>query len=454
MHKTYNPETMPEDLFENAAADRLRKEAPLARRVAPRTLDDLIGQDHILGPGKILRRAIEADRITSLIIFGPPGSGKTALARIIAMRTDASFQNVNAVTSGVKDLRAVIADAKQRRIHLSKRTILFVDEIHRFNKAQQDALLPDVENGNVILIGATTENPFFSVIAPLLSRSQLFEFKRLEADDLVRLMHRALAHEDRGLPELDVKVDEDALLHIANYAEGDTRRALNALDIAMLTTPPENDTIRITTEVAQESIQQKMLHYDGSGDDHYDAASAFIKSMRGSSPDSAVYWMARMIEAGDDPRFIARRICICASEDVGNADPQALILATAAWQACEFIGLPEARILLSQAATYVACAPKSNAAYNAINAALQDVREKKTLEVPSHLQDGGPQGHKIGRGIGYDYAHDHEDAYVSQNYGVPRGTYYHPSDRGHEAAQKRRMEELDERDGQHRGGDQ
>lgn len=438
---------MAEDLFENVAADRMRREAPLARRIAPRSLDELVGQEHILGPGKILRRAIEADRITSLIIFGPPGSGKTALARIIAMRTDASFQNVNAVTSGVKDLRAVIADAKQRRIHESKRTILFVDEIHRFNKAQQDALLPDVENGNVILIGATTENPFFSVIAPLLSRSQLFEFKRLEEDQLVRLMRRALAHEDRGLSEFAVEADDDALMHIANYAEGDTRRALNALDIAMLTTEPEDDTIRITAEVAQESIQKKMLHYDGTGDDHYDAASAFIKSMRGSSPDSAVYWMARMIEAGDDPRFIARRICICASEDVGNADPQALILATSAWQACEFIGLPEARILLAQAATYVACAPKSNAAYTAINVALQDVREKKTIQVPSHLQDGGPQGHKIGRGIGYEYAHDHEDGYVNQNYGVPRGTYYHPSDRGHEAVQRKRLEELDERDG-------
>ncbi|MFP6582040.1 MAG: replication-associated recombination protein A [Candidatus Hydrogenedentota bacterium] len=437
---------MPEDLFENAAADRLRREAPLARRVAPRTLDDILGQEHILAPGKILRRAIEADRITSLIVFGPPGSGKTALARIIAMRTQAAFENVNAVTSGVKELRAVIAKAKERRIHERKRTILFVDEIHRFNKAQQDALLPDVENGNVILIGATTENPFFSVVAPLLSRSQLFEFKRLDESQLVRVMRRALDHPDRGLDELTINADDDALQHIANYSEGDTRRALNALDVAMLTTEPVDDTIHITLPIAEECIQRKMLHYDGTGDDHYDAASAFIKSMRGSNPDSAVYWMARMLEAGDDARFVARRICICASEDVGNADPQALILATSAWQACEFIGMPEARILLSQAATYVACAPKSNAAYTAINSAMQDVREKKTIQVPSHLQDGGPQGKKIGRGVGYEYAHDGEDAYVTQHYGVPRGTYYQPSDRGHEAIQRERLRELDERD--------
>ena len=437
---------MAEDLFENAAAERLRKEAPLARRVAPRSLDELVGQEHILAPGKVLRRAIEADRITSLIVYGPPGCGKTALARIIAMRTQADFQNINAVTSGVKDLRAVIAKAKERRIHERKRTILFVDEIHRFNKAQQDALLPDVENGNVILIGATTENPFFSVIAPLLSRSQLFEFKRLEEETLVGLLRRTLAHPDRGMDEFAVEADEEALLHIANYSEGDTRRALNALDVALLTTEPQEEKIHITLDVAQECIQRKMLHYDGGGDAHYDAASAFIKSMRGSNPDSAVYWMARMLEAGDDARFVARRIVICASEDVGNADPQALVVATSAWQACEFIGMPEARIILSQAATYVACAPKSNAAYTAINAAMQDVREKKTIDVPSHLQDGGPQGHKIGRGIGYEYAHNHEDGYVPQNYGVPRGTYYQPTERGHEAVQRERMDELDARD--------
>ena len=436
---------MAEDLFESAAADRLRKEAPLARRVAPRSLDEIVGQDHILGPGKILRRAIEADRITSLVLFGPPGCGKTALARVIAMRTKASFKNVNAVTSGVKELREVILEAKQRRIHESRRTILFIDEIHRFNKAQQDALLPDVENGNVILIGATTENPFFSVVAPLLSRSQLFELYRLEDEDVVKLLERALAHSERGMEGVEVEAEDAALKHIALFAEGDSRRALNALDIAMLTTPPENGTIHISPEVAQESIQKKMLHYDGTGDEHYDAASAFIKSMRGTDPDSAIYWMARMLEAGDDARFVARRICIAASEDVGNADPMALVVATSAWQACEFIGMPEARIILAQAATYVACAPKSNASYKAIAAATKDVREQKTVAVPKHLQDTHyPGAKRLGRGEGYKYAHDYPGAYVEQDYGVPRGTYYQPNERGKEAEFKKHLEKLDD----------
>ncbi len=438
---------MGEDLFEQAAAERMKREAPLARRVAPRSLDEIVGQDRILGPGRILRRAIEADRVTSLILYGPPGSGKTALARVIAMRTKAAFEAMNAVTSGVKELRQLLAAAHERRIHNQRRTIIFIDEIHRFNRAQQDALLPAVENGQIILIGATTENPFFSVVAPLLSRSQIFEFRRLDDEDIINLLRRALSHPGRGFDEYEVIADEAALRHIALYAEGDARRALNALDIGLLTTAPAEGRIHLTTEVVQECIQRKMLHYDGSGDEHYDAASAFIKSMRGTDPDSALYWMARMLEAGETPRFIARRICICASEDVGNADPMALVLATAAFQACELIGQPEAQIILAQAATYVACAPKSNAAYMGIAAAVQDVREKKTVAVPKHLQDTHyPGAKRLDRGEGYKYAHDFEEGFVPQDYGVPRGAYYHPTDRGKEAEFQERLARFRERE--------
>lgn len=438
---------MAEDLFEMAAAERMRKEAPLARRVAPRTLDDFVGQEHILGPGKLLRRAIEADRITSLLLYGPPGTGKTALARIVAMRTKSAFEPLNAVTSGVKELRELLAQAKQRRIHEQRRTIVFVDEIHRFNRAQQDALLPDVENGNITMIGATTENPFFSVVAPLLSRSQIFEFKRHTEAALVGLMRRALRHPDLGMDPDTITVDNDALDHIARYAEGDVRRSLNALEVALLTTPPDEGRIHITVEEARESIQRKLLHYDGTGDGHYDAASAFIKSMRGSNPDSALYWMARMLEAGETPRFVARRICIAAAEDVGNADPMALVLANAAFQTCEFIGMPEARILLAQAVTYIASAPKSNASYMAIDAAIADVREGKTVEVPQHLMDAHYKGAKrLGHGKDYQYAHDFEENYVPQDYGMARGTYYQPTGNGKEAEIKARMERLDARD--------
>ncbi len=438
---------MDTDLFEHAASDRLKKEAPLARRVAPRTLDEIVGQDHILGPGKVLRRAIEADRITSLLLYGPPGCGKTALARIIAMRTKSAFEPLNAVTSGVKDLRGLIEAAKHRRIQEQRRTIVFVDEIHRFNRAQQDALLPDVENGAITLIGATTENPFFAVVAPLLSRSQIFEFKRLEDEHVVHLLRWALAHPNLGMGDTRIDVDAGAFSHFAHYAEGDARRALNALEVALLTTPPEEGRIHVTLDVARESIARKLLHYDGTGDEHYDAASAFIKSMRGSNPDAAVYWMARMIESGETPRFIARRICIAASEDVGNADPMALVVATAAWQACEFVGMPEARIILAHAATYVACAPKSNAAYMAIDAALKDVRDRRTIETPAHLRDTHyPGAQRLGRGQGYQYSHDFEEGYVSQDYGVARGTYYHPTDRGKEGEFKARLDRFDARD--------
>ncbi|MCC6797045.1 MAG: replication-associated recombination protein A [Candidatus Hydrogenedentes bacterium] len=432
---------MSDDLFTHAAADRIKKEAPLARRVAPRSIDDIVGQEHILGPGKILRRAIEADRITSLILYGTPGCGKTALARVIAMRTQSAFDNLNAVTSGVKELRALIDAAKARRVHEGKKTIVFVDEIHRFNRAQQDALLPDVENGNIVLIGATTENPFFSVVAPLLSRSQIFELHPLTEDHVIALLKRALTHPERGWPNLTIIADDDALQHIARYAEGDARRALNALEIAVLTTPPADNTVHITRAVAEESIQRKLIHYDGTGDEHYDAASAFIKSMRGTDPDSALYWMARMLHAGENPRFVARRICIAASEDVGNADPMAIVVATAAWQACEFIGMPEAQIILAQAATYVACAPKSNAAYMGIGAAMNDVQQGKAVAVPKHLQDTHyPGAQRLGRGAGYQYPHDYPEGYVPQHYGVARGSYYHPVDRGKEAEFKARLD--------------
>ncbi|MGB9715160.1 MAG: replication-associated recombination protein A [Thermodesulfovibrionales bacterium] len=400
--------------------------APLAYRMCPKTLDEYVGQRHILGDGKLLRRAIEADRITSLILYGPPGTGKTALARIIADMTKAHFEWLNAATIGLDELRKVIQKARARKKQ-GERTIVFLDEIHRFNKLQQDALLPDVEEGNIVLIAATVENPFFYVNSTLLSRSHVFQLKPLKKEELLEIMNMALSNKERGFGNLKITVDEDALNHIAEMSDGDARKALSALEIAVLTTKPDNNgQIRINLEIAEESIQKKHVVYDKKGDQHYDTISAFIKSMRGSDPDAAIYYLAKMIYAGEDPRFIARRIVICASEDVGNADPMALVIAISALRAVEFIGMPEARIPLAQATIYVANAPKSNACYKAIESALNDVATEETIEVPDHLKDSHYQGaKKLGHGIGYKYPHDY-GGYVKQDYLPKKKKYYKP----------------------------
>jgi putative ATPase len=400
--------------------------APLAYRMCPRTLDEYVGQKHILATGKLLRRAIESDRITSLILYGRPGIGKTALARIIARRTESDFQWLNAATIGLEELRKVIQQARKRKGE-GIRTILFLDEIHRFNKLQQDALLPDVEEGNIILIAATVENPFFYVNSTLLSRSQVFELKPLSTEELLMVIKRAIGDKERGLGNLQIVADENALNHIAEMSDGDARKALSALEIAALTTTPDDRSeIRITLEIAEESIQKKHIVYDKKGDQHYDTISAFIKSMRGSDPDAAVYYLAKMIYAGEDPRFIARRIVICASEDVGNADPMALVIATSALRAVEFIGMPEAKIPLAQATVYVAKARKSNASYKAIEAALNDVAAEETMEVPDHLKDSHyPGAKKLEHGKGYKYPHAY-GGHVEQEYLPKKKKYYEP----------------------------
>jgi len=400
--------------------------SPLAYRMCPMDLNEYVGQKHILSDGKLLRRAIEADRITSLILHGPPGIGKTALARIIAERTKAHFEWLNAATIGLDELRKVIQQARARKKQ-GNRTIVFLDEIHRFNKLQQDALLPDVEEGNIILIAATVENPFFYVNSTLLSRSQVFQLKPLEKEELLEIMRRAVNDKEHGLGNLGIIADEDALSHIAEMSDGDARKVLSALEIASLTTLPDSDgRIRITLKIAEESIQKKHIVYDKKGDQHYDTISAFIKSMRGSDPDAAIYYMAKMLYAGEDPRFIARRIVICASEDVGNADPMALVVATSALRAVEFIGMPEAKIPLAQAAIYVAKAPKSNACYKAIESAMEDVEKEQTMEVPDHLKDSHyPGAKKLGHGKDYKYPHDY-GGYVEQEYLPKKKKYYKP----------------------------
>jgi len=408
----------------------------------PRSLAEYAGQSHILGAGQLLRRAIEADRIQSLIFFGPPGTGKTSLAQIIARQTKSKFERLSGVESNVADMRRVLASAQNRLENTGQPTILFIDEIHRFNKSQQDILLPDVESGVVRLIGATTHNPFFFVNSPLVSRSQIFELRPLTEEELFSLLQRALADVERGLGFMKIRAGENALRHLATVADGDARKALNALEIAALTTEPGTDGfVLIDLAAAEQSIQKKAIVYDGDGDAHYDTISAFIKSMRGSDPDAALYWLAKMIEAGEDPRFIARRIVVHAAEDVGLADPMALVLANAAFQAAEFIGWPEARIPIAEATLYIATANKSNSTVVAIDAALEDVRSGRTLAVPEHLRDASYKGAKrLGHGEGYKYAHNYEGHYVPQDYLGADKRYYEPSDQGVEKKIKERIE--------------
>ncbi len=423
------------DLFQQAAERLLATQAPLAERMRPRTLDEFVGQEHILGPGKLLRRAIEADRLSSLIFYGPPGTGKTTLARIIARTTRAYFTALNAVLAGVKDIREAIEAARERlRLH-QQRTILFIDEVHRFNKAQQDALLPHVENGTVIFIGATTENPYFEVIKPLVSRSRVFELKPLTPEHLRRIAEQALTDPERGYGHRNVVIDPEALDHLIDVANGDARSLLNALELAVETTPPDADGhIHITLQVAEDSIQRRAVLYDKEGDAHFDTISAFIKSLRGSDPDAALYWLARMIYAGEDPRFILRRMLIFAAEDVGLADPQALQVAAAAAQAFEYVGMPEGQFLLAECCLYLATAPKSNSTMAYFNA-LAYVEREQSGEVPTHLKDASRDRQGLGHGQGYKYPHAYRTHYVPQQY-LPdhmQGTYfYEPSDQGYE----------------------
>jgi putative ATPase len=432
------------DLFGDVRRNNLAKAQPLAARMRPRTVDEFAGQEHFFGPGKLLRRMLEADRFSSLIFYGPPGCGKTALAHVIAQATHCRFRELNAVAAGSKELREILQEARVELEEGGARTILFLDELHRFNRAQQDILLPDVEEGRIILIGATTQNPFFAINSPLLSRSQIFTFKPLSHDDVKTLLSRALSDPERGLGNRQVHLHAEAQEFLAEISDGDARRALTALEIGVLSTPA--DPVEYTLAVAQDSIQRKVIDFDPTGDSHYDLASAFIKSMRGSDPNAAIYWLARMLEGGEDPRFIARRIVICASEDVGNADPQALVIAAAALQATEFVGLPECQLALAQAVTYIATAPKSNASTMAIQRAREDVVSGRTLGVPTHLRDANYGGAKaFGHGEGYQYSHSFEGGWVDQEYMPEARIYYEPVERGYEAVIKARIEELRKR---------
>ncbi len=432
---------MSRSLFEDSEREALRQAQPLAARMRPRRLDEFVGQGHFLGEGKLLRRLLKADRLGSVIFYGPPGTGKTTLAQLLAVESSRNFRQLSAVTSGVKELRAVLQEASDLLASGTGRTLLFVDEIHRFNKSQQDALLPDVEEGVVTLVGATTANPFFSVNSALISRSQVFEFEPLAREHIEQLLRRALSDVERGFGSRSVEITSEAIEFLADVSDGDARRALSALEIGILSS--DADPIRFDRELAEQSVQRKAISYDADGDAHYDAASALIKSIRGSDPDAGLYWLARMLEGGEDVRFVCRRLVILASEDIGNADPQALTLAVAAMQACEFVGLPECQLTLAQAVTYLACAPKSNAATRAIGEARKDVRERRLLPVPVHLRDAHYRGaRELGHGQDYKYAHDSPDGVVDQDYlGVER-TYYRPVDRGFEAELSHRLERL------------
>nr|WP_275940380.1 replication-associated recombination protein A [Herbinix luporum] len=427
----------------------MKKESPLASRLRPRTLEEVVGQKHIIGKDKLLYRAIKADKISSIIFYGPPGTGKTTLAKVIANTTSSIFTQLNATTSGKKDMEAVIAEAKNNLGMYGKKTILFIDEIHRFNKSQQDYLLPFVEDGTIVMIGATTENPYFEVNSALISRSIIFELNPLEKDDIKILLKRAITDEERGLGAYGAKLYDDALEFLADVSNGDARSALNAIELGVLTTERSEDgLIHITLDVASECIQKRALKYDKGGDSHYDTISAFIKSMRGSDPDAAVYYLARMLYAGEDVAFIARRIMICAAEDVGNADPNALVVAVNASLAVERVGMPEAQIILAQAVTYVASAPKSNSAVKAIEAAMKVVETEKTATIPPYLRDAHYKGaEKLGRGIGYKYAHDYKNHYVKQQYlpdEIKDYVFYVPSDNGYEKTIKEYFKKIKE----------
>ncbi|MBQ8031057.1 MAG: replication-associated recombination protein A [Butyrivibrio sp.] len=438
------------DLFQYMRENNMEKESPLAARMRPRTLDEVVGQQHIIAKDKLLYRAISADKLNSIILYGPPGTGKTTLAKVIANTTKAEFTQINATIAGKKDMEEVVSKAKDNLGMYGKKTILFIDEIHRFNKGQQDYLLPFVEDGTVVLIGATTENPYFEVNGALISRSIIFELKPLSSDDIKELLNRAVTDTERGMGSYKAVLDEDAADFLADIADGDARHALNAIELGIMTTERSEDgLIHITREVAEECIQRKVARYDKDGDNHYDTISAFIKSMRGSDPDAAVYYLARMLDAGEDPKFIVRRMMVCASEDVGNADPQALQMAVAASLAVERLGMPEARITLAQAVTYIATAPKSNAAYLAVDEAIQTVRQTGNLPIPPHLQDAHyKSAGKLGHGIGYKYAHDYKDHYVKQQYlpyELNGKEFYNPTGNGYELKIKEHMKRLKER---------